>query len=310
MAAGKGKGTAVAGASLPHITVCICTRKRERLLRRLLVELDRQEAGGLFTFSIVVTDNDPHGSAQNVVEQFAAASARKVVYCREPEPNIAVVRNRALGQAEGEYVACIDDDELPACGWLRHLLVTCTSSEADAVLGPVGPYFEHEPPTWVVTGGFFERRRFPTGHLLHWSQTRTGNMLFRRDILDGLEPPFRPEFGTGSEDLDFFKRLSERGRTFVWCDEAPVYELVPPSRCTLRYVLRRALIQAGNFPKVAPTRLRQVAKSALAVPLYALALPFQPLFGTHRFVWYLEKMSYHAAYILASCGYTPKLTRG
>ena len=280
------------------------------MLGRLLGELVRQETAGRFTFSIVVADNDPRGSAQSVVEEFSRTASLKVVYCHEPEMNMAKVRNKALEQAEGDHIACIDDDELPDTGWLRNLLATCEASGADAVLGPVGAYFEHEPPRWVVDGGFFERRRFPTGHQLHWSQTRTGNLLFRREILAGLKPPFRPEFGTGSEDLDFFRRLSVRGRTFVWCDEAPVYELVPPSRCRLSYVLRRALIQAGNFPKVSPSRPRQVAKSVLAIPLYALALPFQPLFGTHRFVWYLEKMSYHAAYVVASLGYAPKLTRG
>ena len=296
--------------SIPHITVCICTCRRSQLLDRLLHELARQETHDLFTYSVVVADNDPLESARETVTGFARTSPLRVVYCREPEPNIAKARNRALEHAEGEFVACIDDDELPEPGWLRELLATSTASGADGVLGPVRPYFEHEPPRWVVDGGFFERRRFATGHHLHWSQTRTGNLLFRREILDELELPFRPEFGTGSEDLDFFRRVMENGRRFVWCDEAPVYELVPPSRCRLGYVVRRALIQAGNFPKVSPSRPRQVAKSALAVPLYALALPFQPLFGTHRFVWYLEKMSYHAAYIVASFGFAPKLTRG
>lgn len=298
------------GTAIPHISVCICTCRRPDLLNRLLGELDRQETYGMFTYSIVVTDNDPAESARDTVAGYARTSTVPVVYCSERKPNIARARNRALEEATGDFAACIDDDELPETNWLRELFATCIGSGADGVLGPIKAYFDHEPPRWVVQGGFFERRRFRTGFRLHWSQTRSGNMLVRRKVLDEMHPPFREDFGTGSEDLDFFKRAMAKDLTFAWCDEAPVYELVPPSRCTIRYVLRRALIQAGNFPKVSPSRPRQVAKSVMAVPIYALALPFQPLFGVHRFVWHLEKMSYHAAYIAASFGYTPKLTRG
>ncbi len=41
-----------------HISVCICTFKRTPLLKRLLQALEEQETDGLFTFSIVVADND------------------------------------------------------------------------------------------------------------------------------------------------------------------------------------------------------------------------------------------------------------
>ena len=47
-----------------HISVCVCTYKRPLMLKRLLAELDRQQTGGLFTYSIVVADNDQARSAQ------------------------------------------------------------------------------------------------------------------------------------------------------------------------------------------------------------------------------------------------------
>src|SRR5947199_8829379 len=58
----------------PHISVCICTYKRPALLRRLLEELGRQETGGLFTFSIIVADNDASRSADAVVSRFGSES--------------------------------------------------------------------------------------------------------------------------------------------------------------------------------------------------------------------------------------------
>ena len=46
-----------------HVSVCICTYKRPVLLKRLLEGLGEQDTSGLFTFSIVVVDNDQIGRA-------------------------------------------------------------------------------------------------------------------------------------------------------------------------------------------------------------------------------------------------------
>ncbi len=59
---------------MKHIAVCVCTYKRPDYLKRLLRELAGQETGGLFTYSIVVADNDQSESARAVVSHFASSS--------------------------------------------------------------------------------------------------------------------------------------------------------------------------------------------------------------------------------------------
>jgi hypothetical protein len=54
------------------------------LLKRLLQTLEKQETDGLFTFSIVVADNDGQRSAEALVSDFAADAAIAVTYCVEP----------------------------------------------------------------------------------------------------------------------------------------------------------------------------------------------------------------------------------
>ena len=81
---------------VPHISLCICTYKRPRLLARLLDGLRAQDAGGLFTYSIVVADNDTARSAERVVSDFAAHTHIPVTYCVEPRQNIALTRNKAV----------------------------------------------------------------------------------------------------------------------------------------------------------------------------------------------------------------------
>jgi len=285
-----------------HIAVCICTMKRPELLRRALSELENQRTEGLFTYSIVVADNDSMASAQRPVNDFARTSQLRVVYCIEPRQNIALARNKAVQNADGDLVAFIDDDEFPAGDWLLNLFKMYRASGADGVLGPVEPYFEIEPPQWVRKGRFFDRPKYTTGYKLGWEQSRTGNVLFRKSILGRLGTPFRSTFETAGEDMDFFRRAMDLGCLFLWCNEAAVYEVVPPARCTRTYLLRRALLRGSNFPKHPEHRVRNVVKSLIAVPCYTLILPILSLFGQHVFLKYLIKVLDHASRLFAFVG--------
>src|SRR5207245_2089705 len=141
----------------PHIAVCICTYRRVRLLTRLLDELACQETGGLFTYSVVVADNDESQSARAVVDDFASRCAIPITYCVEPRQNIALTRNKALEHAAGDFVAFIDDDEFPTKRWLLTLFNACRTYGTDGALGPVKPHFDERPPQWVVDGKLYDR---------------------------------------------------------------------------------------------------------------------------------------------------------
>lgn len=289
----------------PQISVCICTYKRPDLLRRLLEELERQQTGEAFTFSVVVADNDAARSAEPLVAEFARRSPDRVAYCCEPTQNIALVRNRAIENAAGDFIVFIDDDEFPVVVWLAELLKTCERHNASGVLGPVRPHFDSPPPRWLIKGRFCERPEHPTGTVLQWSQCRTGNVLFRRSILPPATPPFRAQFGTGGEDVDFFQRMAAQGASFVWCNEAVAYETVPPSRWTRKYMLQRALLRGKNSLKISQRRSVLLAKSLLAVPLYAIVLPFALLAGQHNFMKLFIPCCDHLGRLLAAVGLHP-----
>jgi succinoglycan biosynthesis protein ExoM len=140
--------------------------------------------------------------------------------------------------------------------------------------------------------------------LIDWRKGRTNNVLIRKRILSSGVQPFRPEFRTG-EDQDFFRRMIESGRVFVWCNEADVYEVVPPIRWKRMFILKRALLR-GTVSVVHPTfGWPDVAKSIIAVPLYVTALPLACLFGHHRFMAIAEKLSEHTGRLLALLGISP-----
>jgi len=289
-------------ASIPKISVCICTFKRPGLLVNLLGHLVSQRTDNLFTYDVVIADNDPARSAEDAVARFAASSPLRVAYCAEPEQNIALARNRSVANADGQLVAFIDDDEEPISEWLFELFRTRARCQADGVLGPVLARFQGPTPGWLTKGGFFERPRHATGHPVPWVEGRTGNVLMTRGVLDQFNPPFLPQFDSGGEDVDFFRRAIARGGRFVWCDEAVVHEEVPAYRSTLKFLVRRAVLRGSNFPKQSGPRARNVLKSVVAVPSYALAMPFLALAGHHLSVVYLVKLLEHASRLLALAG--------
>jgi glycosyltransferase involved in cell wall biosynthesis len=269
----------------------------------LLRALAKQATGTRFTFSVIVADNDVRQSARVVVEECASEAALSIQYCAEPKRNIAAVRNTALAMAQGEFVAWIDDDETPAGAWLDTLYRCCMDHAADAVLGPVVPYFEKTPPTWLRKGRFCERPRYATGYSLNWRETRTGNLLIRRKIVTGLVEPFSHRFPNGGEDQEFFKRMLEDGRVAVWCDEAIVYEMVPFTRCRRRYVLLRAL-RRGQA-ELHFTDARSIFRSLVAVIGYSMTLPLLLVAGQHRFMRNAMRICDHAGKVLAFFGFEP-----
>jgi glycosyltransferase involved in cell wall biosynthesis len=285
-----------------HISVCVCTYKRAALLRRLLDELSRQETDGLFTWSVVIADNDQGRSAEPVVNAARAELGLAIKYCIEPRQNIALARNKVVENADGDYLAFIDDDEFPCRDWLLTLLKACREHKVDGVLGPVLRHFDQPPPKWLEKSNFYVRRVNPTGMRVEWLEARTGNVLLKRELVAGDPAPFRPEFRAG-EDQDFFRRKIGEGRKFIWCAEAEAFETVPPARWNKKYLLRKALLRGATAGL--HTNAVGVVKSVVAIPLYALGLPFALIAGQQYFMTLLVKICDHLGKLLILVGINP-----
>jgi glycosyltransferase involved in cell wall biosynthesis len=295
-----------------HISVCVPTYKRPEMLAKCLDGLERQERRG-FTHSIVVVDNDDQQSARSVVEEWARRSTIAVVYACEPEQNISLARNRAVANASGEYIAFIDDDEVPDPAWLANLhAASGRFFLAGGVLGPVLPQFAGTAPAWLVKSELCLRTSFATGTpATDPKHMRTGNVLLSKAMIDDLQVPFDPRLGrTGGEDSDFFERMIRAGRSFIWCDEARVYEEVPVERQTLRYHVNRALVRGAVQSGKQAFLTYGTFKSAIAVVVYAVILPVLLATRYHLFARYLVSCCDHLGKLLGYVGIKPGRERG
>jgi succinoglycan biosynthesis protein ExoM len=226
-----------------RVSVCVVTYRRPQGLARLLMGLD----GATFEqhppdeLEVVVVDNDAERSAEALCGEVAGRFRWRLEYTVEVRRGIAHARNCAIQRASplADFIAFVDDDEVPDPLWLDELLRAQATCRADVVFGPVLPYFEADVPTWVREGGFFERRRYPTGHRLEYGGI--GNSLISASLLREGGFRFDERLGlTGGEDTLMFRRMSRSGYTMVWADRAIVHEWIPASRTTARWVLQRA----------------------------------------------------------------------
>lgn len=227
-----------------RVAICIATFQRRELLAQLLTGLSA------LTFRkmpppeiiVVVVDNDSLRTAEDICR--AAQLPYQMKYVAEPRRGIAQARNRAISEVgDVDFVAFIDDDEVPCPAWLDELLWAQASFGADVVSGPVLPEFAPDVPEWVKTGQFFERPIYVSGRSL--DKCNAGNVLVRREVFSTVRA-FDERFAlTGGEDTQFFLRVSQSGYTIVSSGEAFVSESVSRSRANIRWVLRRAY-QVGN----------------------------------------------------------------
>ncbi|WP_298459551.1 glycosyltransferase family 2 protein [uncultured Cellulomonas sp.] len=237
-----------AGApGVPGVVVAIPTYRRPESLARLVRAVLAQATEVDADVRVLVIDNDPGGSARDVVHAVAGSA---LGYRHEPRPGLAAVRNRALDEsADADALVFIDDDETPAAGWLAALLDVWTTRRCDAVAGPAVKQLPDDVDGWVRGSGHFADRRRPSGTVV--AGAATNNLLLDRRAVDRFGVRFDERFGlSGGEDTLFTRTLVRRGGTVVWCDEAVVEDPVPADRATRRWVLRRSFRTGTTWSRV------------------------------------------------------------
>jgi succinoglycan biosynthesis protein ExoM len=291
----------------PNVSVCIATYRRNERLRAVLEDMTRQSR---LPDQVVVVDNDSAGGARPIVEECRAAGAPfKIDYGIEPEPNIAMTRNRTVALATGDWVAFIDDDERAPPEWLGQLLYSVETFHADGVLAPVEPQVPPTAPAWIRRGRFYDFPHQADGAPVPLSGMRFGNLLLRTSLLRAEPGPFDIRHGLmAGEDVDLLVRLARKGAKIVWFDKACVFEPIEPKRLSLRWLVLRAVsggqgfarytLRGGYGPIGWPGRclffLRAFIQMMVASLLALMSLPL----GRHR----------AAAWLITACANLGKLS--
>ncbi len=226
------------------ISVVIPTFRRPASLARAVRSVYRQARPAGIAVTVVIVDNDPEGSAADVLTTLRAEAPGWIAFIalHEPHAGVANARNAAMAEVTTRLVAFLDDDQSAPPGWLGALLAAHAACPAAVTFGPVVTVL----PDRVARHrryleAFFARTpAHDSGHIDTWYGC--GNALLDLTRAPNEGPMFDTRMNaSGGEDDLLFARIDEQGGRFAWCAEAPVFEHVPESRARLGYTLRRAV---------------------------------------------------------------------
>jgi glycosyltransferase involved in cell wall biosynthesis len=226
--------------------VAVCTYRRPQGLSVLLAAL-RDQTSHFEGVGVVVIDNDPHGSAAPIFEEFAG-SEFALEYVHASPQGLVSARNAGLDLAATRRAGLIfiDDDEVPEPNWLAAFLRTAASHPGSIVAGPVTPRLASAPPPWCPSGSFWTRPTYRDNVQL-FTTVPDGNIYFPVEMTTG---PLRYDWKyntAGAQDTHLLRRWLRDGGEIYWSAGATVVETIPEGRLSLRYALERRYFESLGF---------------------------------------------------------------
>jgi glycosyltransferase involved in cell wall biosynthesis len=225
------------------VSVVVTTFNRAASLARALACLAAQQTAGEFTLEIIVVDNASTDETREVVSQLAAGDAPQVRYCFEPRQGLPFARNRGLREAQGEWIAFFDDDQLAPSEWLLTLIRFARSRALQCVGGARTLRFEAEPPQLAPYCRQLLGESNAGTQPVRYRRTllpTTGNVLVHRRLFDALRG-FDETWLEGGEDTEFFNRLVSSNVEAWYTPDAVVEHVIPANRTEEAYLNRIAL---------------------------------------------------------------------
>jgi len=293
------------------------------MLSKLLDALIAQETEGLFEYAVIIVDNDKKASARKVVESYQQKGELQIDYIHQPKSGLTYARNSSLEHSRGDFVAILDDDEVPAADWLLQLLRCLEKHQADAVFGSVLPRFETPPPAWIINRKYFFWRDIKHKTGVDTRKCATNNMLMQRDLIEKYQLSFDHDFASaGGEDIQFFLELRKRKHNakLITCKEAVVHDTVTRDRCTSTYVKKRLLLEGHariltarkihkNFFKRQFEYISRFVQSFFRILVIYMVFPFAYIINVDLAKEWFIRSYYHTGILLALFNCSPYMSR-
>jgi len=255
----------------PRLSVVVCTYNRADLLPGCLESLADQTADKS-AYEVIIVNNNSTDTTQEIAESFTSREPNFRVVI-ETAQGISHARNRGGVEAQGEYVAYIDDDAKARLDWVS-AIIRFFEAEPEAI-GVGGPYYAYSTvpiPAWFPK----EYGSMSLGNvtrLLQKGEWISGtNMVFKKYALNEVGG-FDTSIGMSGDKVSYgeephlTRKMLERGMKIYYCAEMSVDHAILPNKFRLRWLLRSNFangydcVTAFNYPGQAGTYLPSLGRS-------------------------------------------------
>lgn len=233
----------------PYFSVVVPTVQRTELLLRCLSAIVE---GTFADFEILVVDQSPDDSTRRTLRDRFGGDSR-IRYLHSRVTGAARARNLGCLHAKGTILAFVDDDGVPAPGWLAAYARAFQGFDPPPgmVGGRITPIWEKPCPSWYPARclpllGLHDAgatmRPFPPGDFPISANFAIPRALFEQ--IGGFDPSLGFDVGRrnpllGGEDSLLGLEVANAGRTVLYHPDAAIGHLVRGAKLTPRYFLRR-----------------------------------------------------------------------
>lgn len=264
------------------IVIAVCTFNRADKLPRLINALRLQACP--IPCEILVVNNNSTDDTATVVQEFAEVPGHPLRLVTETAQGIVNARNRAIEESlQNEFLAFIDDDELPGQGWINAAVDALSNEKADCVGGKIIVDLSgFQRPKWLESELLNFLGKVDNGQWPFWIIDRTtpvwsGNVAYRTSVFSGglrFDHRYNREghaIGGGSDEI-MFKALLEQKARIRYRPDMAIFHLVEKQRLKKSYFIR--LHYKAGWKEGRWQLPHYQGRTVLGVPLF---LPVQAL---------------------------------
>ena len=228
-----------------ELSIIISTYNNAVSLIRTLNSVAKQDADKAIWECVVVNNNSTDNTAEMVAAFAKEHSDINIKLVDEAQQGLSYARNRGIAEAEGQFLAFIDDDETINEGFVSAYLDLFHNHGAFAGAGALKVRYDSARPKWM---SYYTEKMIanplnlgkeiititssvnPTG----------GNMAFNREIFR-LYGGFDTDLGrkgkelSGGEENDMFQRLRDLGERVFYTPHAIAYHHIADRKLTPEY---------------------------------------------------------------------------
>jgi GT2 family glycosyltransferase len=223
------------------LSIIIPTRNRARIVQTLLNSLRELVGLNQFQPQIIVGDNNSQDETLKLLNSIAKNFPVPLTLLKIQRRGKSAAMNEASRAAHGDVLAFLDDDVVVQSNWLCAVQQFFEEKDYQAAQGVIR--IRPGGAETLVTPALINRyRTIPNidfgPQVENFHSLNGANFAVSRQALD-IVGPFDERLGPGasgtSEDVDFARRLRQKGFRIGYMREAIVYHSVDPMRLTEDY---------------------------------------------------------------------------
>lgn len=273
-------------ATMPYLSVAICTYNRDAYIVACLQHLALQQLDSR-NFEVLVVNNNSTDNTEALVLAFLEQHKQLPFrYMFEEQKGVSFARQRAVNEARGEVVVFLDDDAEADSKLLKSYFDFFQGhADAAAAGGTIIPKYSEKPkPAWMSSwlNGYVARCEFGGVTRLYRGRMKYPigcNMAYRKALM--LQAGgFDTDLAFRSDDKHIYLEVNKINNQIYYLPHAIVHHNIPGKRLSFDY-LRTLYLKTGNEEKV---RMRKTGRP-FAVACKFLEFVFK--FGVSLVIWVL-----------------------